>query len=61
MIRSTLDSYRVVWLCHKHLTPKYRELVAESRQRKRVHHLTSPAMIERFLAAVGRETSRSPG
>jgi len=61
MIRSTLDSYRVVWQCHKHLTPKYRELVAESRHRKRVHHLTSPAMIERFLAAVGHETSRSPG
>src|ERR1043165_239047 len=26
---STLDSYRVVGRCHRHLTPRYRQLVAE--------------------------------
>src|SRR5215831_13411643 len=27
---STLDSYRVVWLCHRRLTPRYRELVTDA-------------------------------
>ena len=55
MIRSTLRSYRVLWLCHRHLTPKYRELVSEGRPRKRVHHLRSPAEIGAFLVTVKRE------
>ena len=29
MIRSTISSYRVLWLCHRYLTPKYRHLVVE--------------------------------
>ena len=55
MISSTMSSYRVLWLCHKHLTPEYRRLVAEARHCKRVHHLRSAADIERFLAAVQLE------
>jgi len=56
MIRSTLNSYRVIWLCHRHLTPKYRQLVAEARQHKRVHHLRSAAEINAFLNGVRLET-----
>ena len=52
MIRSSLSSYRVLWPCHKHLTPKYRQLVTEARESKRVHHLRSAADIEAFLVAV---------
>ena len=55
MIRSTISSYRVLWLCHRHLTPKYRQLVAEARPFKRVHHLTSPAEMKAFLYDVGLE------
>ena len=58
MISSTINSYRVLWLCHRHLTPKYRELVAEARRHKRVHHLRSPAEIAAFLAAMRLETGR---
>jgi len=50
MWSSTLNSYRVIGLCHRHLTPKYRQLIAEEAARKRVHHLRSPAEIRRFLA-----------
>jgi adenylate kinase family enzyme len=57
LLSSTLNSYRVIWLCHKHLTFKYRALVANERRSKRVHHLRSPAQIREFLAAVGREVS----
>ena len=49
---SSMSSYRVLWLCHRHLTPKYRALVAEARHDKRVHHLKSAAEIDAFLATV---------
>jgi adenylate kinase family enzyme len=52
---STLDSYRVVWRCHRYLTPKYRRLVADTSSSKRVHHLKSPAEIKAFLQTVKQE------
>jgi len=52
---STLSGYRVIRLCHRHLTPKYRQLVASSSSNKRVHHLRSPAEIRTFLEAVKKE------
>ena len=52
---STMDSYRVLWLCHRGLTPKYRKLVADSEGAKRVHHVKSRADIARLLNAVERE------
>jgi adenylate kinase family enzyme len=50
---STLNSYRVVWRCHRRLTPRYRQLVAEAAASKRVHHLKSPADMRAFLQAMG--------
>jgi adenylate kinase family enzyme len=55
MLSSTISSYRVLWLCHWHLTPKYRELVSAARQQKRVHHLRSAAEMETFLKEVTSE------
>jgi adenylate kinase family enzyme len=55
MWRSTIDSYRVVWLCHRHLTPKYRQLVVDAAGSKRVHHLRSRAQIRSLLEAVKKE------
>lgn len=49
ILKSTLNSYRVLWLCHRKLTPAYRRLVAESRDAKQVYHLQSAADIARFL------------
>lgn len=51
---STLNSYKVLWLYHRRLTPKYRQFVAEAAASKRVHHLKSPAGIEEFLWVVRR-------
>ena len=45
---STLDSYRVIRRCHRSLTPKYRQLVAEASASKRVHHLKSPGEMQHF-------------
>ena len=53
--RSTLDSYRVIGLCHQQLTPRYRLVVAEAAASKRVFHLRSPAAIAAFLAQVRRD------
>jgi adenylate kinase family enzyme len=55
MWSSTLSSYRVIPLCHRHLTPRYRQLVAEAATSKRVHHLRSPAQMRAFLEAVRLE------
>ena len=52
---STMDSYKVLWLCHRKLTPKYRQLVADMAASKRVHHLKSPAEMAAFLDFVKRE------
>lgn len=55
---STLDSYQVVWRCHRGLTPRYRQLVADAAASKRVHHVTSPAEMTAFLDAIRREQAR---
>jgi len=57
VLQSSLDSYRVVWLCHTRLTPKYRQLVA-SASAKRVHHLRSHSDMKRFLQAVVCENKK---
>jgi adenylate kinase family enzyme len=56
---STMSSYKVLWLCHFRLTPKYRELVAGVSASKRVHHLRSPAEMRKFLDAVRHEHARA--
>jgi adenylate kinase family enzyme len=55
MWRSTLDSWRVVGLCHRHLTPRYRKLVESAAGSKRVHHLRSANQMRSFLEAVKEE------
>jgi adenylate kinase family enzyme len=52
---SSVHSYKVVWRCHRGLTPRYRQLVAEMAASKRVHHLKSPAEIRAFADAIRRE------
>ena len=59
ILSSTLSCYRTIWLCHRHLTPRYRELVSEARADKSAHHLRSAADMTAFLGAAGREISRS--
>ena len=49
LFKSTLTSYRVLWLCHKKLTPKYRQFVAKAESSKEVYHLRSRAEILNFL------------
>jgi adenylate kinase family enzyme len=55
MWSSTMSSYAVIPLCHKEVTPRYRQLVADMAATKRVHHLTSGTGMTAFLDAVERE------
>ena len=55
MWSSSMRAYRVIRLCHRHLTPKYRQLVAGAASTKQVHHLRSPRAMSAFLAAVEKE------
>jgi adenylate kinase family enzyme len=57
---STLDGYKVVGRCHRYLTPKYREYVAEVASSKKVHHLKSRSAIAEFIQAVIDERLRKP-
>ncbi len=50
---SSIDSYKVVWRCHRRLTPRYRALVGEMAASKQVHHLKSASEMSAFLAAIG--------
>lgn len=59
IISSSLSSYRVLWRCHAHLTPRYRSYVAQVQGDKRVHRLRSAREIRRFLEAVKQEIGAS--
>ena len=56
---STMKGYQVVWLCHRRLTPKYRQLVADQARSKRIHHLRSAGEMDTFLEAVKHEHRRN--
>jgi adenylate kinase family enzyme len=59
--QSTLDSWRVVGRCERHLAPRYRQLVADAPASKRVHHLKSARQIRCFLDAVAEQRQASAG
>lgn len=52
LLRGTLNSYHTAWLCHKKLTPKYRDYVRQAN--KRVYHLQSPQQIKEFYQDIKR-------
>jgi adenylate kinase family enzyme len=52
IVKSTLKSYRVLWLCHKKLTPTYRKYILEAKKIKTVYHLQSRKDIKNFLNSI---------
>jgi adenylate kinase family enzyme len=56
ILRSSLTSYRVLWLCHKYLTPKYREYIAQAQSIKSIYHLRSTKEISQFFELMENET-----
>ena len=55
LLKSTLNSYTIVWLCHQKLTPKYREYVNQVQDTKRVYHLQSVQDLKNFYQVIATE------
>ena len=59
ILRGSWNSYRVLWLCHRHLTPRYRQLVSsvvsDPASTKRAYHLKSASDIRAMLRVVQDE------
>ncbi|HEY9658394.1 MAG TPA: adenylate kinase [Allocoleopsis sp.] len=55
ILKSSMSSYRVLWLCHKYLTPRYREYIQQAQTTKRVYHLRSTKQIAQFFESIQRE------
>jgi len=52
---STLDSYRVIRLYRRRLTPEYRRLMTDTAGTKGVHHLRSAREMRAFLGKIAAE------
>jgi adenylate kinase family enzyme len=52
ILKSSINSYRVLWLCDRYLTPKYREYIQKAKNTKNVCHLRSPQQIKQFLVSI---------
>ncbi|KOP22886.1 adenylate kinase [Hapalosiphon sp. MRB220] len=61
ILKSSLTSYRVLWLCHKYLTPKYREYIKQAQSSKSVYHIRSTEQISQFFELVENETNFEDG
>ena len=49
ILKSSINSYQALWLCHKYLTPRYRKYVKQAERNKSVYHLRSTEQIAHFL------------
>ena len=50
--KSSMNSYKALYLCEKYLTHRYRDYVAKVKATKNVHHLRSPEQITHFLKSI---------
>jgi len=57
ILKSSVSSYRVLWRCHKYLTPKYRNFIKQTEGSKNIYHLRSRAQISRFFKSMENESN----
>lgn len=57
ILKSSINSYRVLWPCHKYLTPRYREYIEQAQSTKSVYHIRSTEQISQFFESIGNETN----
>jgi adenylate kinase family enzyme len=57
ILKSSIKSYCVLWLCHKHLTPRYRQYIEQAQNTKRVYHIRSTEQIAHFFESIENETN----
>ena len=61
ILKSSMSSYRVLWLCHKYLTPRYREYIQQVQNTKTVYHIRSTEQISQFFESIENEASFEDG
>jgi len=61
ILKSSITSYRVLWLCHKYLNPRYREYVDRAQSTKKVYHMRSTEQISQFFESIKNETKIKDG
>ena len=61
ILKSSINSYRVLWLCHKYLTPKYPEYIEQAQSIKSVYHIRSTKQISQFFELIGDFTDTAHG
>lgn len=52
LLKSSMNSYRALWLCEKYLTPRYRDYIAGAKKTKQIYHLRSPQEIFQFFELI---------
>ncbi|MBD2067224.1 adenylate kinase [Leptolyngbya sp. FACHB-671] len=52
ILKSSMNSYRALWLCHKYLTPKYRQYIEQAKNTKSVYHIQSTEQIAQFFQSI---------
>lgn len=57
IFKSSLSSYRALWLCHRYLTPKYREYIQQAQTHKNVYHIRSIKEILQFYELIQTKIS----
>ncbi|MDX2211653.1 MAG: hypothetical protein SFY66_00055 [Oculatellaceae cyanobacterium bins.114] len=55
IIKSSMNSYRALWLCHNYLTPKYREYIKQAQSTRGVYHIQSTEQISQFFRLIEDE------
>ncbi|HEY9634545.1 MAG TPA: adenylate kinase [Coleofasciculaceae cyanobacterium] len=57
ILKSSIKSYRALWLCHKYLTPRYRQYTEQAQSTKSVYHIRSTEQIAQFFESIENETN----
>ena len=52
ILKSSIICYRTLWLCHKHLTPRYRKYIEQAQNTKSVYHIRYTKQITQFLESI---------
>jgi adenylate kinase family enzyme len=52
ILKGSLNSYSVLWLCHKRLNPRYREYIERAQNTKSVYHIRSIKQISQFFELI---------
>lgn len=57
ILKSSINSYRALWLCHKYLSPRYREYIEQAQNTKNIYHIQKIEQISQFFEFIKNEAN----